>query len=95
MWSLPKLRLGLAQRIDDGLLQGHIDPHRHDPLVGAGEAVRRLLDRILLDVGHDDIGAGLGKRGRDAEPDAGGGAGDDRGLAGDVLHWPGALLRTA
>ena len=46
--------------------------------------MRRLLDRVLLDIGHDHVGAGLGERGRDAEADAGRGAGDDGGLAGDV-----------
>ena len=43
--------------------------------------MRCLLDRVLLDVGHDDVGTGLGERGRDAETDAGSGAGDDGGLA--------------
>ena len=85
--QLAEVALGLVQRIDDRLLLRHIDAHRHDPLVGAGEAVRRLLDGILLDIRHDDVGAGLGERSRNAEADAGGGAGHDRGFAGDVDHY--------
>jgi len=42
--------------------------------------VRCLFDRIFLDVGHDHIGARLGKRRRDSEADAGSGTRDDRGL---------------
>jgi hypothetical protein len=75
------------QGIENGLLLGHIDLHRHDALVGAGEAMRRLLDRVFLDVGHDHVGAGLRECGGDAEADAGRCAGDDGGLAGDV-HLP-------
>ena len=41
----------------------------------------RLLDRILLDVGHHDVGAGFGEGRGDAEADAGSGAGDDGCLA--------------
>jgi hypothetical protein len=81
-----ELALGRGQGVDHRLLLGHVDAHRHDPLVGAGQGVRRGLDRLLLDVGHHHVGAGLGERGGDGEADAGGGAGDDRGLAGDVLH---------
>jgi hypothetical protein len=47
--------------------------------------VRCLFDRIFLDVGHDHIGARLGKRRRDSEADAGSGTRDDR-FAGDVFH---------
>lgn len=43
-----------------------------------------LLDQILLDVGHDHVGAGLREGGRDAETNAGRGAGDDGGFAGDI-----------
>src|SRR6185369_10251487 len=39
-----------------------------------------LFDRIFLDVGHNHIGARLGKRRRDSEADAGSGTRDDRGL---------------
>src|SRR5215469_1657264 len=38
--------------------------YRHYALIRAGQGVCRLLDRILLDVGHDHVGARLG----DAEP---------------------------
>ena len=82
--ELAEVAFCLGQGIEHGLLLRHVDPHRHDALVGAGEAVRRLLDRVFLDVGHDDVGAGLGERGRDAEANAGRGAGDDGGLAGNV-----------
>ncbi len=91
--QLAEIALGLRQRIDDGLLLRNIDPHRHDALVGVGESVRRRLDRLLLDVGHDNIGSGLGERRRDAEADAGGGARDDRGLAGYVDHSSGPSAR--
>ena len=79
--ELAEVAFGFRQGIENGLLLRHVDAHRHDALVGAGEAVGCLLDRVLLDVGHDDVGAGLGERGRDAEADAGRGAGDDGGLA--------------
>jgi hypothetical protein len=59
---------------------------RHNALVGAGKAVRRLLDGAFLDVAHDDIRARLRQCRRDAQPDAGRGAGDDRGLAGNIHH---------
>jgi hypothetical protein len=88
--ELAELLLGLRQGIEHGLLLRHIDPHRHDAFVRAGEAMGRLLDRIFLDIGHDHIGAGLCERGRDAEADAGSSAGNDGGLAGDV-HSRGAL----
>src|SRR6266436_3864664 len=52
----------------------------HDAFVCAGEAMRGLFDRIFLDVGHDHVGARLGQRRRDTEPDAGSGTGDDRGF---------------
>jgi hypothetical protein len=42
--------------------------------------MRGSFDRIFLDVGHDHIGARLGKRRRDSEADAGSGTRDDRGL---------------
>ena len=53
------------------------------PIQGApnGQPVRCLLYRILLDVGHDDVGTGFGKGRGDAEADARGGAGDDGCLA--------------
>jgi hypothetical protein len=44
----------------------------------------RLLDQIFLDVRHDHVRASLCKRGRNAEPDARSGTGDDRGPTGDV-----------
>jgi hypothetical protein len=40
------------------------DPHRHYALIRAGQGVCRLLDRILLDVDDDHVGARLS----DAEP---------------------------
>jgi hypothetical protein len=46
--------------------------------------VSGLLDRILLDVGHDNVRAGFRESGRDAEAYAGGGTRDDGGSAGDV-----------
>jgi hypothetical protein len=46
------------------LLQRRVDPHRHYALIRAGQGVCRLLDRILLDVDHDHVGARLS----DAEP---------------------------
>jgi hypothetical protein len=66
------------------LLLRDIDPHRHDPLVGAGETMSRRFDRILLDIGHDHVRAGLRQRGRDAEANAGSSAGDNGGLARNV-----------
>ena len=89
--QLAEIAFGFRQRIEHGLLLRHIDPHRHDALVGAGKAMRGLLDRVFLDVGHHHVGAGLRERGRDAEADAGSGAGDDGGLAGDV-HLCGTFL---
>jgi hypothetical protein len=68
----------------NGLLLRHIDPHRHDALVGAGKAMRRLLDCVFLDVGHHHVGAALRERRGDAETNAGSGTGHDGGLAGDV-----------
>jgi hypothetical protein len=79
------------QCIENGLLLRHIDPHRHNALVGAGEAMRCLFDCVFLNVGHDHVGAGLCERGRDAEANAGRCTGHDGGLAGDV-HVQGSFL---
>ena len=76
MWSLPKARSTSARASMIDLLQRHVRPHRHDALVRARPDVRRLLDRIFLDVGHDHVGACLGERRRDAQPDAGSDASD-------------------
>ena len=96
--KLAEIALGLRQGIKDGLLLRYVDPHRHDALVGPGKAVRRLLDRVFLDVCHDNVRAGLRERGRNAQADAGRGAGDDGGLAGDVYHprgpFPGVRTST-
>jgi len=88
--ELAEIALRFGQGIEHGLLLGHIDPDRHHALVGAGEAVGRLFDRIFLDVSHDHVCTRLRERGRNAQPDAGSGAGDDGGLAGDV-HSQGAF----
>jgi hypothetical protein len=77
-------RARLRQGINDGLLLRHIDSYRHDPLAGAREAVGGLLGRVLLDVGHGNVGAGFRECGRDTKADAGSGTGDDGGSAGDV-----------
>ncbi len=63
--QLAEIALGLGQRVQHRLFLGHVDPHRHHTLVGARKRVRRLFDRVLLDVGHHDIGARLGERGGD------------------------------
>src|ERR1043165_8901896 len=60
----------LRQRVDHRLLLGDVDPDRQHLLVGAGQLVRGLLHRLLLDVGHHDVGARFGKRRGDAEADA-------------------------
>jgi len=77
----------LGQGVDHRLLLGDVDPDRQHLLVGAGQPVRRLFHRVLLDVGHHHVGASLGQCRGDAETDAGGGAGDDGCLAGN-LHGP-------
>ena len=51
----------------------------------------RIFDRILLDIGHDHVRTSLRKRGRNAEANAGSGAGDNGGLARDVLHSRGTF----
>src|ERR1700730_1213885 len=63
---------GFRQCIENGLLLRHIDPHRHNALVGTGEAMRCLFDCVFLNGGHDHVGAGLRERGGYAEamPDA-------------------------
>jgi hypothetical protein len=71
----------LGQRVDHRLLLGDVDPDWQHLLVGAGQLMRCLLNRILLDVGHHDVGAGFGKGRGDAEADARGRAGDDGCLA--------------
>jgi hypothetical protein len=62
--QLAEVAFGFRQCSEHRLFLRHVDPHRHDALVGAGQAMRRLLDRVLLDVGHDHVGAGVRKRGR-------------------------------
>ena len=76
-----EIAFGFRQRVEHRLLLRDVDPHRHDPFVGAGEAVSRLFDHIFLDVSHDHVRTRFRKRGRDAEANAGSGAGDDGGLA--------------
>ena len=80
---------GFGESIDHGLLLRDIDSDRHDPFVGAGETMSRPLDRIFLDIGHNHVRTSFGQRCRNAETDAGSGAGDDGSLAGDVLHSQG------
>ena len=92
--KLAEVAFRFRQGIDNRLFLRHVDPHRHDPLVGAGQTMGGLLDGILLDVGHDDVGAGFRKRGRNAKANAGGRAGDDGGLAGDV-HSERSSMRVA
>ena len=91
--ELAEIAFGFRQGVDNGSLLRHIDPHRHDPLVGAGEAVSSLLDRVFLNVGHDDVGAGLREGGRDSEANARSGAGHDGGFAGDVHAGDTPLFR--
>ncbi len=79
--ELAEATLRLGQRVDHRLFLGDVDPDRQHLLVGAGQLMRCLLYRILLDVGHDDVGTGFGKGRGDAEADARGGAGDDGCLA--------------
>jgi hypothetical protein len=43
-----------------------------------------LLDRILLDIGHNHVGTSLGERGGNAEANAGSSTRYNGGLAGDV-----------
>jgi hypothetical protein len=81
-----KITFGFGQSIEHGLFLRDIDPQRQHALVCAGETVSRLLDQIFLNIGHDHVRAGLCKRSRNSEPDARRGTGDDRGLAGDVIH---------
>ena len=88
--KLAEIAFRFRQSIEDGLLLRYIDPYRHDALVGAGQAMGGLLDRVLLDVGHDHVGAGFRERGRDAEANAGSGTGDDGGFTGDI-HSVGLL----
>jgi hypothetical protein len=92
--QLSEITFGFGQSIEDGLFLRDIDSHRQHAFVCAGETVSRLLDQIFLDVRHDDVRSGLCKRGRNAEPDARSGTRDDRGLAGDVVHFQGPLLRS-
>ena len=82
--ELAEVALGFHQSVEHRLLLRDIDPHRHDPLVRTGEAMSRLLDRILLYIGHDDVRTRLCKCGRNSEAYAGSSAGNDGGLAGDV-----------
>jgi hypothetical protein len=82
--KLAEIAFGFRQGIDDGSLLCHIDPDGHDTLVGAGEAVGRLFDCVLLNVRHNDIGACFSERGRDAEANAGSGTGHDGCLTRDV-----------
>jgi hypothetical protein len=79
--KLAEVMLRLSGGIDDGLLLRYIDPHRHDPLIGAREAMGGLLDRVLLDVGHNHVGAGFRERSGYAKADAGSGTGDDGGFS--------------
>jgi hypothetical protein len=57
--ELAEIAFGFHQGIEDGLLLRHIDPHRHDALVGAGKGMRGCLDRVLRDIGHDHVGTGF------------------------------------
>src|SRR5271165_2294558 len=79
-----EMAFGFGQSIEHGLLLRHIDPYGHDPLVGAGETMSGLLDRILLDIGQDHVRTGLCECCRNAEANAGSSAGYNGGLAGDV-----------
>jgi hypothetical protein len=47
---------------------------------------RQLVEAVLIAGGEDDVGAAGGERLRGRGTDAGGGAGDDNGLALEVTH---------
>ena len=61
---------GLGKCVKHGLFLRHIDAHRHDALVGAGQAMGSLLNSSFLNVGHDHIGTGFRQRRCDAETNA-------------------------
>ena len=84
MWSLPKLRSASARASSTDCSCVTSIRTGMTRLLVPERPCAACFDRIFLDIGHDHVGAGLGERGRNAEADAGSGAGDDGGLAGDV-----------
>ncbi len=52
----------------------------------AAQGLHRLVERVLPDVGDDDLRAGVQELPRDGEADAGRAAGDEGRLVLEVFH---------
>ncbi len=72
----------------EGLAVGHVEPDGVDlaGLLPALEILKRGVDAVLADVGHDHLHAGVDEGLGGAEADAGGSAGDEGDLPLDVFH---------
>src|SRR5665213_3750329 len=81
---LAEFRLRLIGGALVGSRVGNVDFERVGADVEAGKLGPRDLELRLFDVGEHDIDAVARQRPADAEPDAIGGAGDERRLAGEV-----------
>ena len=69
-----------AERLDLGRLRD-VEPVRQHLGAERADLGRGAVERVCLDVGHDDVHAALGGDARGLEAEARAGAGDDRGAA--------------
>ena len=82
MSTRAEVALGLGDHVGDLVVAQHVGRIEGDARAERGD-LRDRLGVVLLaaEAVDDDVGAGLGEGVGDAEPDAGGRAGDDGGLA--------------
>jgi hypothetical protein len=76
---------GAIHQRGDLVLVGDVAGHAEPAVPGGGQLVRGFAQRLLVDVGEHDRGARGGERARRVEAHAGGGAGDERDLSGELV----------
>ena len=76
---------GAVDERGDLVFVGDVAGDAERPVPGGGELVGGGAQRVPVDVGEHDRGAGSGERASGVEPHAGAGAGDEGDLAGEVV----------
>ena len=85
MSSRPKVGDGAVDHRGDLVLVGDVAGDAEHLVPGGGQVVGGGAERVLVDVGEHDGGAGLGEGPGGGEAHAGAGAGDEGDLAGEVV----------
>ncbi len=86
---------GVDRALDEGgdlSLVGHVAGDAERLMTGGDQLVGGCAERILVDVGEHDGGAGCGEGAGGVTPHARAGAGDDGDVAAKVVGWVHCLL---